>query len=146
MYGTPLSDLSKEELWKVEQDPLDLWERIVACAEGAEVVVVNEVEAEDLGGPKRLLGLGARAVVVTLGPRGAQIHGRTSALIESPRITAVDTTGAGDAFCGALALKLADAASLEEAVRWACAAGAAACLKPGTSGSMPDRSEVEALL
>ncbi len=43
VYGTPLSDLSKEEVWKVEQDPLDLWERIVACAEGDEAPVGADV-------------------------------------------------------------------------------------------------------
>lgn len=117
-----------------------------SCVEGAEVVVVNEVEAGDMGGAERLLRLGARAVVVTLGPRGAVIYGPDAQPVESPRVKAADTTGAGDAFCAALALRLGEAAPLPAAVRWACAAGAAACLKPGTSSAMPTRPEVDALL
>ena len=121
--------------------------RLEPAVAGAAVVVVNEVEAADLVGAARLLKLGAGSVVVTLGPAGAEIHvSGEVARVTSPRLQAVDSTGAGDAFCAALAVQLAANTPLPEAVRWACAAGAAACLKPGTSGSMPDRAEVEALL
>jgi ribokinase len=58
----------------------------------------------------------------------------------------VDTTAAGDAFGGALAVALADGAALEDAIRFACAAGAVSVTRPGAQPSMPTRVEVEALL
>jgi ribokinase len=108
----------------------------------ADVVIVNEVEAQDMGGPERLRALGAGAVVVTLGARGAALDG---ALIPAPRIQAVDTVGAGDAFCAALGVALAEGRELPTAVAWANRAGAAACLRLGTSAAMPTREELEAL-
>jgi ribokinase len=108
----------------------------------ANVVVVNEVEEADLGGRSRLAGLGA-PVVTTLGERGARVD---SVLFPAPVVLAVDTTGAGDAFCAALGVLIAEGADLDEAVRFAVAAGSASCTRPGTSTSMPTRAEVEALL
>lgn len=108
----------------------------------ADVVVVNEVEAADMGGTDRMRGLGAGVVVVTLGPRGAMVD---NTLVPAPRITAVDSTGAGDAFCAALTLALVEDRPVDEAVAWANRAGAAACLRPGTSEAMPSRADVEAL-
>jgi len=61
-------------------------------------------------------------------------------------VLAVDTTGAGDAFCAALGVLIAEGADLDDAVRFAVAAGSASCTRPGTSTSMPTRAEVEALL
>jgi ribokinase len=115
---------------------------LLAAVPLADVVIVNEVEAEDLGGPDLLRELGAGAVVVTLGARGAMVDGR---VLPTPRVRAVDTTGAGDAFCGALAVALAEGRTLEDAVLWANRAGAAACLRAGTSEAMPTRAEVERL-
>ena len=108
----------------------------------AQAVVVNEVEEADLGGRNRLAGLGA-PVITTLCERGARLDG---VLFPAPVVLAVDTTGAGDAFCGALSVLLAEGADLDDAVRFAVAAGSAACTRPGTSSSMPSRAEVEALL
>jgi ribokinase len=115
---------------------------LLAAVPLADVVIVNEVEAEDLGGPDRLRELGADGVVVTLGARGAMVDGR---VLPAPRVRAMDTTGAGDAFCGALAVALAEGRQLEAAVLWANRAGAAACLRAGTSEAMPTRAEVERL-
>lgn len=108
----------------------------------ADVVVANEIEAADLGGPGRLVALGAGAVVVTLGARGAMVG---DTVLAAPPVDAVDTTGAGDAFCAALAVALAEGLGLLAAVAWANRAGAAACRRPGTSTAMPTRAEVEAL-
>lgn len=108
----------------------------------AQVVVVNEIEERDLGGRARLAAMGA-PVVTTLGERGARLD---HALFPAPVVLTVDTTGAGDAFCGALGVGLAEGAELAEAVRFAVAAGSAACTRAGTSMSMPTRAEVEALL
>jgi ribokinase len=116
----------------------------------ADIVVVNQVEARTLGGPEAILKTGAPALVITLGAEGAGLY-RTAPLgaechkQRAPRVDVIDTTGAGDAFCAALGVAIAEGHKLESALAWATAAGAAACMKPGTSGSMPERAEVDRL-
>ena len=61
-------------------------------------------------------------------------------------MTAVDTTGAGDCFCGALGGALAGGASLAEAVRWAVAAAALSTTALGARGALPDAAAVRAVL
>jgi ribokinase len=114
-----------------------------------DVLVPNRGELEALAGragdPVALArGLGgARAVVVTLGAAGAVVVGRDrEERIEAPRVQAVDTTGAGDAFCGALAQALDDGASLVEAARWAVRLAAVSVTRPGAQGGLPRRAEV----
>ncbi|MEA2278801.1 MAG: ribokinase [Solirubrobacteraceae bacterium] len=86
----------------------------------------------------------ARAVVVTLGADGALVvEGDRVERIAAPSVTAVDTTGAGDAFCGALAQALADGAALVEAARWAALAAAESVTRPGAQGGLPRRADVE---
>ena len=63
-----------------------------------------------------------------------------------PAVTAVDTVGAGDAFTAALTVALVEGAEPVEALRFACAAGAAAATHAGAQPSLPTRDEVEALL
>ncbi|MFZ0014593.1 MAG: ribokinase [Acidimicrobiia bacterium] len=87
------------------------------------------------------------AVVVTLGADGAVgIDGDETFAVQSPKVQPVDPTGAGDAFCGALAQRLSLGESLQDAVRWAVAAGALATTRHGAQAAMPTREEVEALL
>ena len=121
----------------------------------ADPLVVNEHEARFLlsGGPgepeeliEGLRGLGPRSVVVTLGARGALLaSGGAVRRFDAPKVEAVDSTGAGDAFVGALAVKLADGAGLEEAVPYAVLAGAAAVRREGAQGSLPTSEELEEL-
>jgi ribokinase len=108
----------------------------------ADVVIANEGEAADMGGVERMQGMGAGAVVVTLGSRGALVD---NTLVPAPRVEVVDSTGAGDAFCAALTLALVEGHELEAAMAFANRAGAAACLRQGTSEAMPTRAEVDAL-
>lgn len=86
-------------------------------------------------------------VVVTLGADGAMLYdeGRVSLFPAIPA-TAVDATGAGDAFCGALAFGLSRRWSLDRAVPFAVAAGSVAVTRLGAQSSMPTRDEVEAVL
>jgi len=109
------------------------------CFAACSTVVVNEVEAAAYGGPGAILAAGAEEVVVTLGVRGAEQHrpGDTER-IGAFAVKAIDTTGAGDAFCAALAVS--------GDPQFACAAGALACRAVGARASQPTRTEIEALL
>jgi ribokinase len=114
-----------------------------------DVLVPNRGELETLAGragdPVELArGLeAARAVVVTLGSEGAVVvEGAHVERISAPEVEAVDTTGAGDAFCGALAQALDAGADLVEAARWAVRAAATSVTKPGAQGGLPRRADV----
>ncbi|MDE0484518.1 MAG: ribokinase [Candidatus Poribacteria bacterium] len=90
---------------------------------------------------------GLSAVVLTLGEQGVLLRTPTeSEHIPALSVDAVDTTGAGDAFSGALATALANGNELSEAVRFAVAAGAAAVTVLGATPSMPTREKIEAIL
>ena len=113
------------------------------------VLVPNEVEvaALGLGSVHELLEAGVGAVVVTLGARGAELHRPDRPVHHQPSFPGpvIDTTGAGDAFCGALGWALAGGTDLQQAVRLAAAAGALACREVGARAGLPDRAEVERL-
>ncbi len=114
------------------------------------VLVPNEHEVDHLGQPDvaGLLAAGVGAVVVTRGARGASIHrvGRPVVAVPAATVAVVDTTGAGDAFCGALAAALAAGTDLESAVGRASAAGALATRAHGARGSLPSAAEVSELV
>jgi len=132
--------------------PDDVWDAI-------DVLVVNEHEAADLAGattavdPSALAGLlleRVPAVVVTLGGAGSLVGERLpggNLLTDVPAtpVEAVDTTGAGDTFCGVLAAALARGADLPDAARLAAAAGALAVTRPGAQDAVPDAADVVAL-
>jgi ribokinase len=113
-----------------------------------DVVVPNEHELELLGGIDRLLAGGVGAVVVTRGASGVTVTEATDAVtwsIAAFDVEPVDTTGAGDAFCGTLACRLATGADLHSAVRSAAAAGALATTVPGAVPSLPVAAEIDRL-
>ncbi|MEU0116851.1 ribokinase [Streptomyces bobili] len=84
-------------------------------------------------------------VVVTLGAAGSlyATRGAEPVTVPAPRVTAVDSTGAGDTFVGALAVALGEERPVREALAWAAAAAAFSVQRPGASASMPYRSEIE---
>ena len=91
-----------------------------------------------------LLARGARTVIVTLGEAGALSRGRAGAhRVPGVRVTAVDTTAAGDAFNGALAVALAERRELPAALSFANTAAALTCTRRGAQPSLPLRTEVE---
>jgi ribokinase len=90
---------------------------------------------------------GPGAIVVTLGSDGVVLLEGTARLhLPAFPVRAVDTTGAGDCFCGALAVALAEGRTLEQAARWAGAAAAVSTTRSGAQPSMARRDEVEAFL
>ncbi|MGB3848716.1 MAG: ribokinase [Tunicatimonas sp.] len=122
-------------------------------------LVVNEVEAEFLSGEavrsaddaeraaQQLRQQGVQQVIVTLGERGAYFVGEQEAFYTPAlAVDQVDTTAAGDTFCGALAVALTEQQSLPDAVRFACAAAALAVTRLGAQPSIPQRTAVEELL
>ena len=111
----------------------------------ADLIVVNETEAAFYGD---LLHHGGGRVVVTRGARGATLYqrGEQVALATPPHVRAVDATGAGDAFVGAICVALLEGMEPEAALTFACAAGALAAMRPGAQPSLPTRAEVEAII
>jgi ribokinase len=96
---------------------------------------------------ERLRRLGPRAVIVTLADEGAVIvDERDPYRVPSFPVSVVDTTAAGDAFVGGLAVALLRDAPVRDAVRFANACGALAVTRAGAQPSLPARSEVERLI
>jgi ribokinase len=86
-------------------------------------------------------------IIVTLGAAGVLCHARAESFrITAPGVDVVDTTGAGDAFVGALAAGLDGGAALADALRLAVAAGSLACTMHGAQSALPDRARIDALL
>ncbi|GLI03254.1 ribokinase [Phytohabitans aurantiacus] len=126
----------------------DLPDELLAAVD---LLVVNEGEAQAiLGGslddPAALLSVVPRAVV-TLGDEGAWYVSRDGEGTRVPafKVDTVDSTAAGDAFTGALAVAWGEERDLVDAVRWACAAGAVCARRLGASVSLPTRDEIDAL-
>ena len=97
---------------------------------------------------ENLIRRGAASVVLKLGARGAAAFSRdgTSVSARPPRVRVVDSTAAGDAFTGALAVAMSEGMSTEQMLRFANAAGALCCTKLGAQPALPHRRDVERLL
>lgn len=120
-----------------------------------DVLVPNEIELamlaarpaeteDEFVAAARLLD-GPGAVAVTLGERGAFVVTENDAVhVPAPRVEAIDTTAAGDAFCGALADALVRGTDLVDAARWAVAAAAVSVTRRGAQPSLPTAEEVRA--
>lgn len=140
--------------------PAGLGAILPRLAEAADILIVNETEltaaAAALGisseAPRATapaLALAARiTVIATLGGAGVLIAAPGEAVIAVPalRVAAVDTTGAGDTFCGILAASLAEGLAVADAARRAAAGASLACLGLGAQSAMPRRAEIDAAL
>ncbi|MBT9458124.1 MAG: ribokinase [Burkholderiaceae bacterium] len=123
-----------------------------ALLAATDLLVVNEGELACLTGGEgsiieRMQRLNVARVIVTLGSRGSCVLDRGEWLLQPAfPVKALDTTAAGDTFCGALVAALSLGAGLAEALRQASAAAALACTRLGAQASIPSRDEVQALL
>jgi len=119
-------------------------------------ITPNELEAEAITGirvedpddarraAETLRDRGARGVVITLGEQGAVVVDDDGCTLVPPHaVDAVDTVAAGDAFTGALAVRLCEGAELVDAARFAAAAAALSVTRHGAMDSIPRRDEVE---
>lgn len=111
----------------------------------ADLIIVNEVEAAFYGDR---IHRGEGLVALTLGGDGAVLFkaGREIARAAAFGVPVVDTTGAGDTFCGALCVALAEKQEPNTALRFASAAAGSAVTRPGAQPSLPWRGDVDDLL
>lgn len=130
-----------------------------APLEYVDIFMVNQLEAAQILGvsgtgtekPEELMkGLKSRfpgsSVVLTLGEQGAMYGDSRSTLFQpAEKVTAVDTTGAGDTFAGYFTAGMAEGLSPEEAMKLAAKASAAAVTRPGASASIPERRELDSM-
>ncbi len=133
--------------------PDELWQLV-------DLIVPNQTEAESLTGivVNDLIGAidaarvmqekGVKRVIVTMGEAGAILLDENKIPFACPafEVEVVDTTAAGDAFCGGLIAALARGQSIEQSMLYGCAAGALATTKLGAEPSLPMRQQIETLL
>ena len=117
-----------------------------------DVLIVNQGElalVTDSSGSiaQRLTQLAVPCVVVTLGRHGCCARsGGVMSFLPAFAVTPVDSTGAGDTFCGVLVAALSQGHDLPQALRWASAAGALACTRLGAQSSIPTEDELSAFM
>ena len=117
-----------------------------------DVLIVNQGELAVLAGgqgsiAQQLQRLPVPCVIVTLGAHGCMAFSDGMPRFQTAfAVTSVDTTGAGDTFCGVFTAALSQQSALGDALRLASAAAALACTKMGAQTSIPQRSEVDAFL
>jgi len=140
-------------------NPAPVLDYPVELLRAVDIVLPNEHEAAQLTGlntstlegaqaaAAHLVSLGVACAIITRGADGA-IWATTegSGSIDVFPVTPIDTVAAGDGFCGGLVAALAEGHDLEEALRWAAAAGGLATTKAGAVPSLPTRAELSALL
>lgn len=122
-------------------------------------LILNESEAEFLTGlpvktdfqireaAKTLLEKGSQNIVITLGAKGVFVkNSDREEFLAGFKVEAVDTTAAGDVFCGALSVSLSEDKTIFEAVKFASAASAISVTRLGAQPSIPSREEIDEFL
>jgi len=111
----------------------------------AEMPVENEADAEKAA--QKLVDRGVEKVIITLGSQGAFVVTKTKKVsVPAFKVEAVDTTAAGDTFCGAFAVALVEGKSLKNALQFASAAAAISVTRIGAQPSAPTRKEIDSFL
>jgi ribokinase len=135
----PIVDISKELLEKVDV----LIPNRIELAHLSNKETFNDLNEIEVAAKS----LGIETVIVTLGSKGALlVSGNDSELVSSPEVESVDTTGAGDAFCGSVAESLSRELSFLESVERSVTVGALSTTCHGAQLSIPTRSEVDSFL
>lgn len=112
-----------------------------------DLLIPNETETEILGGKQRILEQTQGNLIVTLGGKGFELtQNNVSETYPCLKVHAVDTTAAGDTFCGGLAVRISEGAPLAEAAKFGSNAASLACTKKGAQPSIPTRKELEEFL
>lgn len=149
---------------RAKRDDVPIWFNVAPFSDEArelvplvDTLMVNQGEAEDIlnvRGEEQtidqlatgLRNLGVKRVVITLGADGVRgFDGNRDYSVPSEPVKAVDSTGAGDAFCGAWAAETLRGASFEDAVSYANRAAAVSVTRRGAQSSIPTREEVDNL-
>jgi len=127
--------------------PCDLMSKV-------DILIVNETESGIITGipfsedgkvvmAEKLINMGARSVIITMGEKGSYLYnGMTGKEFPAFKVNAIDTTAAGDVFCGSLIAFIADNMTVEESIRMASAASALSVQKLGAYPSIPFKDEV----
>lgn len=123
------------------------------------ILIVNEIEAEFLSdvkitdestaelAAKKIMALGSKLVIITLGDKGAMAFKENKKyIVPAFKVNAIDTTAAGDVFCGSFAVALIEKKSMKDALKFANAAAAICVTKMGAQESAPTRKEIDAFL
>lgn len=122
--------------------PADL--RIAEYFRYVDYITPNESELELFGGKDALFSQGIKKIITTLGSQGYEYADETGCTrYPCIKVKAVDTTAAGDTFCGGMAAKLAEGATTEEAMAFGSKAASIACTKKGAAISIPTKEETE---
>ncbi|MBQ5927197.1 MAG: ribokinase [Clostridia bacterium] len=134
----------KEKGMKVILNPAPADVHAEKYLNACDLVIPNETETEIFGGRENILKKTGGNLIVTLGSKGFEIiQNYTANSYPCIKVKAVDTTAAGDTFCGGLVAKLADGESLEEAAKFGSLAASIACTRKGAQPSVPTKEEVE---
>jgi ribokinase len=147
-------ELAKKHAARVVLNPAPARLLNAALLSGVDYLIPNQIELGLLTGftggdslhtsVTQLQAQGVKHVIVTLGDQGVQLFEEGSdSHLAAHRVTAVDTTAAGDAFVGAFAVALVEGRSTREAAAWGNAAGALAVTRAGAQPSLPTRLELE---
>ena len=137
---------AKEKGMFVILNPAPANVEITPYLEFCDLLTPNESELELFGGKERLLEK-VKTLLVTLGSKGYEIITKTeSKQYPCIKVKAVDTTAAGDTFCGGMVAKLAEGEVLEVAAAFGSKSASIACTRKGAQPSIPTRKEVEEYL
>ena len=139
----PIQELGSELITSC--DYLVVNESEASYLTGNSVEKLSLDEARDIG--KNLVSKGANAVVITLAENGSLYLDKSNEIYTPAfKVNAVDTTAAGDAFCGAFATALAEGKPISYCLKFASAAGALAATKAGAVPSLPNAAEILSML
>lgn len=124
-------------------NPAPFWPGVEKLVGDCSLLIANRVEAEALGEQLHA----ADTAIVTLGAEGCLlIERRHRRAFPAEAVTAIDTTGCGDTFCGVVAATLARGFTIDEAIGAAQRAAALTAMRPGAFQALPSRGELAAIL